>query len=142
MEVLLALSNPPLSFRRLAEGQPLLGPEKKDPVPARQRQTHLAENERIELLQRYLSGERPFELAKAFDIDRRTVSAILVRAGMRRPRSMTDAERAEAVRLYSEGWSCARIGERLGRDPGTVWLALKAAGVRLRPPWGNASRST
>jgi hypothetical protein len=83
-----------------------------------------------------MSGERAFELAKAFNLDRRTVAGILSRAGIRRPRSMTDDERAEAVRLYEQGWSCVRIGERLGRNHSTVWLALKAAGVGLRDAQG------
>ncbi|MGQ0432840.1 MAG: helix-turn-helix domain-containing protein [Microthrixaceae bacterium] len=48
---------------------------------------------------------------------------------------MTDDERSEAALLYAEGWSCARIGECLGRDHGTIWLALKEANVALRQPW-------
>lgn len=104
-------------------------------MPSRQAQTHLAEAQRIGLLERYLSGERAFELARAFKLDRRTVASILVRAGVRRPRSMTDGERNEAARLYAEGWSCQRIGDHLGRDHGTVWLALQSVGVQLRQPW-------
>jgi hypothetical protein len=29
---------------------------------------------------------------------------------------MSESERSEAVRLYGEGWTCARIGEELGRS--------------------------
>ena len=136
VEVLLALSNPPKSFVSLTASPPQIRPGRKRPQAPRQAQTHLGEDERVELLERYLGGERAFELAKAFNLDRRTVAAILVRADVRRPRSMTADERATASRLHVEGWSCARIGQELGRDHGTVWLALKALGVVMRSPTG------
>lgn len=47
---------------------------------------------------------------------------------------MTKAEVTEATRLYADGWSCARIGAELGRNHGTVWRALQAAGLELRRP--------
>jgi hypothetical protein len=37
-----------------------------------------------------------------------------------------------AVRLYEDGWSVARIGERLGVDGTTAWTAIKAQGTRMR----------
>lgn len=134
VDALVRLSNLPPLFRRLVLAEPKVGRPQELP-PQRRRQTHLADDQRIELLERYMSGERAFELAKAFDLDRRTVAGIVTRAGVRRERSMTPEERAEAARLYGEGWSCARIGEALGRNHGTVWLALKAAGIPLREPW-------
>lgn len=130
-----ALSNPGSAFRR-ALGPVVSGEAPPTPETPRQRQTHLTDEQRIELIERYMSGERAFELAKDYKIDRRTVAAILTRAGLRRPRSMTEEERAEASRLYEAGWSCARIGNQLGRDHGTVWLALKADGVPLRDTQG------
>lgn len=136
VEVLLALSSPPQLFQRLVETRPSKGRQRRGRLSPRQQQTHLAEDQRIELLERYLGGERAFQLATDFNLDRRTASSILVRAGVRRPRSMTDDERREAVRLYAGGWSCARIGELLGRDHGTVWLALKTAEVQLRQTVG------
>jgi hypothetical protein len=48
-------------------------------------------------------------------------------------------EIAESITLYDQGWSCLRIGEKLGRDDGTIWLALKKAGVELRQPWTRAA---
>ncbi len=131
VDALLALSNPPTLFNKLAESAPVQG-RKRRPDLERRHQTHLSDDKRAELLERYLAGERAFELALAYNLDRRTVAGILGRAGIRRPRSMTDAERVEAVQLYGQGWSCARIGEHIGRNHSTVWLALKAAGVSLR----------
>jgi DNA-directed RNA polymerase specialized sigma24 family protein len=97
-----------------------------------QQQTHLSSTQRTELIERYQAGERAHVLARAYGIHRATVAEILERAGVRRSRSMTVEERQEAVSRYAEGWSCARIGELLGRDASTVHRALVAAGVRMR----------
>jgi DNA-directed RNA polymerase specialized sigma24 family protein len=43
--------------------------------------------------------------------------------------------RAEAVRLYGEGWSCQRLAERYGCNATTVWKLLQQAGVRMRASW-------
>ena len=129
-----ALSNPPTSFdkvRRVLEGASGEKPHRW-PNLRRQHQTRLTQEQTAQLLERYRKGERAYQLAAAFGLNRKTVAAILVRAGQRRPRSMTEEERAKAIKLYAEGWSCARIGKYLGRNHGTVWLALKAAGVVLR----------
>ena len=134
VDALVRLSNLPPLFRRLVLTEPEVGPP-ASPVPQRHHQTHLTDDKRVDLLERYMSGERAFELARAFNLDRRTVASILSRAGVRRPRSMSAEDRAEATQLYEQGWSCARIGEHLGRNHSTVWLALKAAGVELREPW-------
>ena len=138
MEVTIALSNPPPSFdkvERILE-QRLNTKPHRWPKPPRQHQTKLTADQRAQLLERYRKGERAYELAAEFGINRKTVAEILVRAGQRRPRSMTNEERAEAIKLYAQGWSCARIGKHLGRNHGTVWLALKAAGVKLRDEHG------
>lgn len=109
------------------------GPKPKRP---RQNQVHLNPEKQAELLQRYLSGERAFELAKEFGVHRGTVAKILTRNGLRRPRSMTPDKISTAVELYGRGWSCAQIGAELGRNPGTIWRALKVAGVQFRDEHG------
>jgi IS30 family transposase len=52
---------------------------------------------------------------------------------MRLPRLTAD-ELAEIQRLYADSWSCARIGERLNRQPSVIWRSLGRAGVVLRDP--------
>jgi DNA-directed RNA polymerase specialized sigma24 family protein len=42
----------------------------------------------------------------------------------------------EAVQLYGEGWSLARIGERMQVDPATVLTRLRGRGVRMRDTQG------
>jgi tetrahydromethanopterin S-methyltransferase subunit G len=76
--------------------------------------------------------------AQAFDVHRTTVARLLADNDVRRPRSLTNDEIEESMKLYQRGWSCQRIGEKLGRDDGTIWLALKKAGVELRQPWTRA----
>ncbi|MGQ0776414.1 MAG: helix-turn-helix domain-containing protein [Pseudonocardiales bacterium] len=42
----------------------------------------------------------------------------------------------EAVQLYREGWSLARIGEQMGVDPTTVLTRLRERGLRRRDTRG------
>jgi len=57
------------------------------------------------------------KLASRFGIHRATVSTHLHRQGITVRRQGLDTEGiAHAVRLYQEGWSVARVGERLGDD--------------------------
>jgi DNA-directed RNA polymerase specialized sigma24 family protein len=108
----------------------------REPVRSRKQvQRRLTADEQAELLNRYLAGERAHQLARAFQIDRRTVATLLKNTGLRRSRSLTPEKIDEAVALYAQGWSCQRIGERFGRHYSTIWLALKARGVQLRQPW-------
>jgi hypothetical protein len=104
--------------------------------PVRKQVQHrLTADQQAELINRYLEGERAYQLADAFRVDRSTVSRLLADVGIRRPRSLTPDEIAESVELYAQGWSCERIGQRFGKNHGTIWLALKAEGFRLRQPW-------
>jgi hypothetical protein len=98
-------------------------------------QRRLSADQQTELLERYLSGERAHRLAQAFGVHRGTVAKLLADNDVRRPRSLTTGEIAESIELYREGWSCHRIGDELGRNDRTIWLALTKAGVELRPPW-------
>nr|WP_275402613.1 helix-turn-helix domain-containing protein [Streptomyces sp. SID13031] len=53
-----------------------------------------------------------------------------------RPRGLTPDQVAEAARLYEEGCSSARIGERLGFNGQTIGTTLRKLGVRIRDPQG------
>jgi len=140
VELLRRYSNQTIVLRKLQHllDLPHRGPESARPVP-KQDQHRLTADQQVELLGRYLAGERAFELAKDYGVNRNTVAKLLADTGMRRPRSLTPDEVAEAVSLYNQGWSCERIGQRFGRNHSTVWLALKAAGVQLRQPWDRPS---
>ncbi len=85
----------------------------------------------------YLAGATVYELAARFSIHRVTVSAHLHRQGITVRRQGLDAEGiAHVVRLYEDGWSFARIGDRLGIDATTAWTALKAQGIPIRDTQG------
>lgn len=132
MELLVALSNPPLTFRRLALEGPSAGKRRK-PEFERQHQTHLDPGSRHELLARYGQGEPVDQLAAEFGVHRATVFAMAKRATVRRnSKHLSAAEQAEAVRLYALGWSCMRVGQELNRSGGAVRRALLQAGVTMR----------
>ncbi len=64
---------------------------------------------------------------------RRTVSNILHRSQVpMRRRGLSPEQIDEAARLYGEGWSLVRIGERMGMDLTTVLTRLRERGVRMR----------
>ena len=54
----------------------------------------------------------------------------------RRPRGMTREEVKQAIDLYRQGWSLARIGARLGVYPQSIRYRLQRAGGRLRDTQG------
>jgi DNA-binding transcriptional regulator LsrR (DeoR family) len=83
----------------------------------------------------YRAGEATKELAAHFGIHRATVTALLHRLSVDlRQRGLTDAQSAEACRLYPEGWSLARLAERYDVDDMTVRRYLLFAGVVMRSP--------
>jgi site-specific DNA recombinase len=74
-----------------------------------------------QLIEGYEEGAALAELGDRFGIDRRTVSVILKRHGVRmRQRGLSPEQVAEAVRLREAGWSLAGIGARLGVGATTV----------------------
>jgi DNA-binding NarL/FixJ family response regulator len=76
--------------------------------------TRLSSGQVAELINGYHSGQTVYELAARFKIHRATVSAHLHRHGITLRRlGLDDDGIALAVRLYEDGWSVARIGERL-----------------------------
>ena len=86
----------------------------------------------------YVAGRSGYALAQEYGIERRTVTAILRRQGVRtRHRTVTDEILVEATRLYSDGQSLAAIGRQFGVDAGTVLNAFRKAGVQTRPKGWN-----
>jgi len=98
------------------------------------RAVHLNARQLERLAERYEAGGTVYELAAEFQIDRGTVSERLKYQGviMRSQHRLTGQSLEGAIRLYSGGWSCKRIGDHLGFDQRTVWNALRQAGVALR----------
>jgi DNA-binding CsgD family transcriptional regulator len=83
----------------------------------------------------YQAGAQAKELAKRWQINRHTVAAVLERAGvLPRARGLTPAQMNQACQLYCDGWSLARIGEKLGVTANTARRYLLLAGVVMRSP--------
>jgi len=76
-------------------------------------------------------------LVSAFGADRRTLANRLQQRGVsRRGRRLTDEKIQEAITLYGEGWSVARIATRFGVYPESVRYRLLQRGVTLRTRHG------
>jgi hypothetical protein len=104
---------------------------------AKQQQRRLTKPQQAELIERYRSGDLMTELAKKFEIDRRTVSAILKRHEVpTRPQGLSVKQVQDAVLMYAQGNSLAVIGSKLGVDTRTVDHRLLGQGVQMRDTRG------
>ncbi len=73
------------------------------------------------------------DLAEMFGLSRTAVMANLNRLGTESRRGIIQRRIEEAVALYKQGWSLAKIGKKYGVYPSTVRDALLRAGVPMRP---------
>ncbi|PRW64761.1 hypothetical protein CEP50_02685 [Actinopolyspora mortivallis] len=90
-----------------------------------------------QLIEGYQAGATVYELGEQFGIERRTVSTILHRHGVPMRRRGLSAEQIDdAVRLYNQGWSLARIAARMDVAAGTVRQRLHERGVPIRDTQG------
>jgi lambda repressor-like predicted transcriptional regulator len=77
------------------------------------------------------------ELAVLYDVHRTTIAQSLHKLAVPlRRQGVTGSSLAEAMRLYEEGWSLAKIGRKYGCSHATVRTAFIRAGVKLRPRRG------
>jgi DNA-directed RNA polymerase specialized sigma24 family protein len=98
--------------------------------PKRSKQHHrrLGPTEVTQLIKAYGEQASVKELAQSIGIHRVTVTALLRRHRVElRLAGLEPEEIQAAARLHSEGWSLARLGEKFGVDPATVWRALRKA---------------
>ncbi|MFJ3896840.1 helix-turn-helix domain-containing protein [Streptomyces sp. NPDC090083] len=121
----------------------LLGalPDPTTPLPRRERRPktgrakRLKEEQVAKLCQAYKAGATLQQLSDDFDIVPMTVSAILKRQGIKtRWRKLTEADVDEAERLYTQGMSLAKIGDRLGVTDCAVRYRLIKREVKMRGP--------
>lgn len=106
------------------------------PPTERQLQRRLTAEQGAELVAEYQAGDDMKVLADRWRVHRTSVAAQLRRAGVELRRQGVPADVLDdAIRLYREGWSCARLGERYGCDAETVRQALLTSGIHLRRPW-------
>jgi predicted HTH domain antitoxin len=109
--------------------------------PRRARQ--LGTDQIQKLIAGYRSGATVYELAEMLGIERRTVSAILRRNGVPMRRcGLSDDQVEDATRLYDQGWSLARIGNRMDVTADTVRKRLLERGVAMRDTQGRPRTAT
>lgn len=127
------------ALRALLDGLP----DPSAPLPKRDRRRkpgrakRLKDDQVANLCQAYEAGATRRQLVEDFGIAPKTVSAILKRQGIQtRWRKLAETDVDEAERLYAQGLSLERVGERLGVDSGTVHYRLKKRGVRMRDTHG------
>jgi DNA-directed RNA polymerase specialized sigma24 family protein len=90
-----------------------------------------------ELIQGFVDGVPVDELAARFQVDQSTVQKHARRHGLPRRSSRLGADPSEeAARLYLAGQSFAKLAKHFGVATDTVALALRRAGVALRPRRG------
>jgi transposase-like protein len=87
-----------------------------------------------DLVNRYLAARNIRQVAREFGISRTTAAKHLADRGVNTARGMNLAEKDEAVRLYLQGLSSARIGDQLGFDNHTILNAIRGADLNVRNP--------
>ena len=89
------------------------------------------------ILEGYRAGRTVYEIAGEHGIHRVTASVVLKRAGVTMRRNPPSEEQVkEMIRLYNQGLSLQKIGDRLGFDASTVLNKLRSRGVRTRDSHG------
>lgn len=92
----------------------------------RQLQRRLGPAEKGQLISQHQAGE--------------TVKELAVRHILHRPKGVPPERIDEVIADYEGGMSLAVIGDRLSVDAATVALALRKAGIELRPRRGWSAR--
>lgn len=118
-------------WRKLPDLETPLPP--KEPHEAPRRQWRRDEEQIQAIVSGYREGATIRQLAIKHRIGRETVSKILKQQSVKlRNTGLTPEQIDEAVRLYANGWSLARIGHRFSADGKTVWSRLTERGVKMR----------
>ncbi len=90
-------------------------------------------------MERYKAGESSNVLAAEFQIDRRTATRIIKRAGAD-VRYRVEADLDLARELYDSGFSLAKVGDQLGVSTRTILNLFQRAGIPTRTAGTNQWR--
>lgn len=121
VELVKAYSNPSDHVERLRRllDLPRAARPKAAGRPSKQPQKRLDPDEVDHLVAAHLAGVGVKKLAVVFGIHRDTVHHILKRKGALRRRGVCPEDLPEAIRLYEDGWSLARLAVRF--DVSAAW---------------------
>lgn len=93
-----------------------------------------------ELIADYQNGQSTPALVNKYGIAKGTVLNLRKEHGITmRRQHMTEEEVAEAIKLYQQGWSLARVGQHINRNPSTIQGLLRRGGVAGRQRWERGS---
>jgi hypothetical protein len=129
--------NPPGRQNRLLRVRREAASEQRLPArPAPRQSQHRLDGQALaELIAGYREGAKIKELARWFGIHRNTVTDLLVRHGIElRQVGLSPNQVRDACRLYRDGWSLAKLGDKFGVDDMTVRRYLLLADVAIRSP--------
>jgi hypothetical protein len=91
-----------------------------------------------QLVADYRAGHSTKWLQRTYSLSQGAVLRLLDVNGVpRRQRGLTTEQVQEAIRLYGQGWSLTRIGDRFNKDHTVVRNALLRSGVRIRGGHGH-----
>jgi len=130
-------SNPPGRQNRLLRARLDATSEERSPEssPPRLRMKRLDAPTVAELIDGYRGGAKIKDLAQRFGVHRTTVTCLLRRHNVQpRPVGLSPGQLCDATRLYREGWSLAKLGDKFGVDDMTVRRYLLLADVAMRSP--------
>lgn len=100
----------------------------------RQQQRRLSSAEQIEVVRAYQAGADMKALALQYGVHRTSISHCLHAFNIPlRRQGLGEQDVEEAARLYEEGWSLARLGEKYSCVHTAIRKALLEHGVTLRP---------
>jgi helix-turn-helix protein len=128
------LSSPSVRLQRLLgswRSLPADEPSRTKSTPRRRRQRaedRLGPDGVAQLVADYQAGIATTRLMQSYGLGKGAVLRLLDSHGVtRRRQPLTPAEVQEAIRLYGQGWSLARIGQRFGRHHSVILRALDRA---------------
>jgi len=92
-----------------------------------------------QLVADYQAGSPSTELMATYGLGKGTVLRLLREHGATiRHQSLTPDQLKEAIQLYREGWSLARVGAQFGRDASFIHTTFKREGIPRRDSHGRA----
>lgn len=128
-------SSTPVDWDRSAPGSGASVRQTASTVP--RRWSRLSPSARAEVVARYEAGEPSTSLAVAFGVAKSTILGVLRDGNVVMRRQPLTSEQVDRAReLYESGGSLSQVATALSLKQDTIRLALKAAGVALRPATG------
>lgn len=110
--------------------------------PDYRQSVRLSRQAQLEIVRRYRADERQADLAEAYGVARKTISAIVGRHGGRRAKAIGPDRLDAIIDAYRAGDSLREIGLKFNVSPKTVGRALRENAVGLRKPGGQTRRAT